>query len=294
MDEKNSDVGAFNNNQDKIINLFKNIDKSVSHRVSMGVVTDKITDDFVLKNDGTAEGFRMTLNKEDLAVTYEDGKWNFGGADADGVYPYVVEYDAETKMIIWTLNVPVENTKPITLSYDLILEDENAESGVYPTNKSAVLDYKSSDGKYEGTFTFEIPEVTYVRLIDITVEKLWEDNDDEEEMRPESVTVNLLQNGQKLKSETLNDAGKWQAAFTDLPEAIIEDGEVVPYEYEIEELEVENYDCEIGGSVEDGFVITNAFNYTSPETGDNGLTAYAAVAIAMLLFGAAVVLKKRA
>ena len=52
--------------------------------------------------------------------------------------------------------------RPITLSYDLILKDEFAIDGnSYDTNKSAVLDYVSTDGKYEGTFTFEVPVVKY-------------------------------------------------------------------------------------------------------------------------------------
>ncbi|MBP5225260.1 MAG: Cna B-type domain-containing protein, partial [Lachnospiraceae bacterium] len=270
--------------------IFNSVKEDILYMVSEGVVTDQITDDFILKNDDNKDGFRMTLSGEALAVTFTDGKWYFGEADTNGVYPYVVEYDKENKTITWTLNVPVENANPITLSYDLILEDENAESGIYPTNVSAVLDYTSTDGQHDGSFEFEIPEVTYVRLIDVTVEKVWEDDDDEEGMRPGEVIVNLLCDGKAADEGTLNAAGNWQYTFTDLPEARFEDGKPVMYEYTVEELEVENYDCEIGGSAEDGFVITNTFTYTPPETGDYGMLAvYAAIAAAaILLFGAAV------
>ena len=157
---ENSDYGAWISNAEQVNALFEGIDNSIRYMVSEGVVTDKITGDFTLKNADNADGFRMTWNKEALAVAYASGKWNFGEIGNDGKYPYVVSYDESKKTITWEINVPVENLKPVTLSYDLII-DEDAENGEYDTNVSAVLEYKSSDGKRDGTYTFEKPVVTY-------------------------------------------------------------------------------------------------------------------------------------
>ncbi|MBQ9815665.1 MAG: Cna B-type domain-containing protein [Lachnospiraceae bacterium] len=252
----NSLFSANKSDATQVEELFKDIDNSIRYMVSKGVVTDQITDSFTLKNSDNADGFRMTLGGEALNVTFADGKWNFGEADAEGVYPYVVEYDLETKTITWTLNVPVENTNPVTLSYDLII-DEESESGFYDTNVSAVLDYVSTDGKRDGTYTFEIPKVSYVRLIDIDVEKQWDDADDQDGKRPESITVNLMDGETVVQSAKITSESDWTYTFTKVPECKIEDSEMQFIAYTVEEEDVDGYVPETSGTKEDGFVIKN-------------------------------------
>ncbi|MBO5518295.1 MAG: hypothetical protein J6A42_09490 [Firmicutes bacterium] len=152
--------------------IFNSVKEDILYMISKGVVTDQITDEFTLKNADNANAFRMTLNGNALNVTFEDGKWNFGEA-VDQVYPYVVEYDADSKTIKWQINVPVENMKPVTLSYDLII-DEDAENDTHDTNVSAILDYTSTDGKSDGSYTFEVPEVTYNAMSSYIVKYLEE------------------------------------------------------------------------------------------------------------------------
>ena len=248
--------------------MFEGIDNDIRYMVSKGVVTDKITSDFTLKNDDNADGFRMTLSGEALPVTFADGKWNFGTADNDGVYPYVVEYDAETKTITWTINVPIENLNPVTLSYDLILR-EDAESAIYPTNISAILDYKSTDGKRDGQFEFPIPEVVYIRNIEVNVEKIWDDDDNADGNRPDSITVVLHNDAgnDDAEAEITENEGEWKVTIGGLPECTYEDGEFTYIHYTLEEVEVENYDTEISGDYLEGFVITNTYNPPTPPTG---------------------------
>lgn len=252
----NSDYSASKSDATQVQDLFKGIDNSIRYMVSKGVVTDQITEDFTLKNADTAEGFSMALSGETLPVSFEDGKWNFGEVSEAARYPYVVEYDAETQTITWTLNVPVENTNPVTLSYDLIL-DEDAESGAYETNVSAVLDYTSTDGKRDGTYTFEVPEVTYIRLISINVEKQWNDENDQDGKRPESITVNLMDGEETVESAAVSEESQWTYCFAQVPESRFVDGEVQRIDYTVEEEALEGYETEIEGSTEDGFVITN-------------------------------------
>lgn len=157
---ENCDNGAIAEEQAQVIDLFSNIDNSIQYMVGSGVVTDKITDEFELDTSAGGCPFKMTKDGESIAASSSgDNSWNFGTA-IDGVYPYVVEYDESSKTIKWTINVPIENLKKITLSYGLILGEEYP-SGTYDTNKSAVLEYTSTDGKYEGEYEFEKPKVTY-------------------------------------------------------------------------------------------------------------------------------------
>lgn len=260
-----SDYSAEITETEELKAAFDAIKEDILYMVSSGTVTDQITDDFTLKNEDNKDAFRMTRSGEALTVTYADGKWNFG-TNVDGVYPYVVEYDADTKTITWTINVPIENANPVTLSYDLILR-EDAGSAFYDTNVSAVLDYVTTDGK-EGSFTFEIPEVSYIRHIDIPVEKIWEDNDNEYDTRPESISVNLLVGEEVVDTAEIKDDGQgnWVYTFEDLPdsELVEKDGEktIKQIEYEVEEPEtVAGYKAPeivvIEGEVEAGVIITN-------------------------------------
>ncbi len=251
----NSKYGASIATASQVEALFTGIDNSIRYMVAEGVVTDQITEDFTLKNPDNADGFRMTLSGTALDVTFEDGKWNFGEANADGVYPYVVEFDASTNTITWTLNVPIENTNPVTLSYDLII-DEDSESGFYDTNVSAVLDYKSSDGTKDGTFTFEIPVVSYIRKIDISVSKLWKDENNQDGKRPGSLTFSLMDGDTVVQTVQTDASAGWIATFTGVPEAKLVDGEMVFIDYTVVEEKVDGYSAEMDETA-DGFVIVN-------------------------------------
>ena len=153
-----SDYAAEITEADNVKTMFDAIKDEIIYMVGSGVVTDKITDEFELDQSAGGCPFKMTKDGESIAASSSgDNSWNFGTA-IDGVYPYVVEYDESSKTIKWTINVPIENLKKITLSYDLILGEEYP-SGTYDTNKSAVLEYTSTDGKHQGEYEFEKPKV---------------------------------------------------------------------------------------------------------------------------------------
>ena len=159
--------------------MFDSISEEILYMIASGTVTDVIPDEFKLVKNGT-DTFRMTLNGEALAATADgESAWNFGES-VEEKYPYRVEYDEAGKEISWIINVPVENAKPVTLSYDLEIA-EDALPGEHDTNVSAVLAYTGSvdeSGVSEsGEYTFEIPTVTYTGRIQVvkTFEGISED-----------------------------------------------------------------------------------------------------------------------
>ena len=282
----NSKFSAKKADAAQISAMFEGIDNSIRYMVSRGVVTDVIKDDFTLKD--IENPFSMTLAGEDLAVTPGDDEntWFFGESFPDTedpdieIFPYEVEYDKDTKTITWTLNVPVENLRQVTLSYPLVLR-EDAESGLYDTNESAVLDYTTTD-EDDGTFTFEIPQVTYIKYIDVDVEKAWDDNDNEDGLRPENVQIAIFADGEEqedLRASLPAQAGadgEWKHTFHVPMNKLVEeteDGETTytfpVIEYDVKELDENaepvddggdfdaNYTASYAGSVEDGFTITN-------------------------------------
>ena len=56
------------------------------------------------------------------------------------------------------------------------------------------------------------PETTSVKGI-----KIWDDGENQDGIRPPSITVNLLANGTKIKSLEVTAANDWKFSFTDLP-----------------------------------------------------------------------------
>lgn len=100
----------------------------------------------------------------------------------------------------------------------------------------------------------------YASQINIPVEKVWNDTNDQDGIRPQSVTVKLLADGKDTeKTLTLNAGNNWQGTFSELDK--YENGREVTYT--IEEVSVTGYEPEISGSSSTGFTITNTH---TPET----------------------------
>ena len=98
--------------------------------------------------------------------------------------------------------------------------------------------------------------------IDIKVTKVWDDEKDRDDKRPESITINLLADGTEVRTISLTaDAnGNWSVlehTFKDLPKNKLVDGKSVEIVYTVEEEEVDNYTTNITGNVENGFIVTN-------------------------------------
>ena len=102
---------------------------------------------------------------------------------------------------------------------------------------------------------------TYTQLVDLAVEKVWNDADDQDGKRPETVTVRLLANGEEVagKTLTLNAANDWAGSFSGLD--VYSEG--VAIVYTVEEADVAGYQPQITGSAATGFTITNTH---TPET----------------------------
>jgi len=100
---------------------------------------------------------------------------------------------------------------------------------------------------------FTITNIHTPEAIEVAITKVWEDNDDQDGIRPESVTVTLYAGDEEIETLTLTADNKWSGKFENLPK--FADGKEI--EYTVEEEEVEGYTAETTGSVENGFTITN-------------------------------------
>lgn len=112
------------------------------------------------------------------------------------------------------------------------------------------------DSEVEGYNVTNTPETT-----EVTVTKFWEDNDDQDGIRPENITLHLYKNVDDTtqvrvyKEPTrvkLNN--KWEYTFSDQPK--YENGKEI--DYTVKEMSVEGYTpSEITGDADKGFKVTN-------------------------------------
>lgn len=115
----------------------------------------------------------------------------------------------------------------------------------------------------ESTFTMEVTSLggavrrvknRPITTIDISVSKAWSDENNQDGIRPDSVTVKLLADGAETnKTVELSAENNWTGNFTDLDE--YQNGQKVTYT--VEEVDTTGYVSAVSGDAETGFVITN-------------------------------------
>ena len=137
----------------------------------------------------------------------------------------------------------VEVTKDNDWSYefkDLEVFDENGKAYVYTVEEEAVEGYTSTVNGFD---------VTNLRVGETSVEgsKTWLDDDSEE--RPETIVVNLLQNGEVIDTQEVSEETEWAYAFNELAKY---DDQGKLYTYTVEEQTPEGYISTV-----DGFDLTN-------------------------------------
>ncbi len=163
---------------------------------------------------------------------------------------------------------------------------ENGVEVVYTVEEEKVEGYTAETEGYDLTNT-HAPELTQ-----IPVSKVWKDTDDKDQIRPDSITVKLLANGEETGLVmTLSAKYDWKGTFAEIP--VYENG--VAIEYTVEEVAVEGYTTTITGNAEEGFVITNSHAVT-PDTGDHSNPGMYAALTGVCAAGlmAMLVLKKKA
>ena len=133
-------------------------------------------------------------------------------------------------------------------------EGEERQEIVYTVEETEVPEGYESRQEGSNIVNTHIPET----LDGVTVEKVWDDDGDRDGLRPESVTVKLLANGEEAASADeahpatptdISEENGWKFTYTGLYK--YEDGEEIEYTADEEEVP-EGYEKSV-----DGLVITN-------------------------------------
>ena len=132
--------------------------------------------------------------------------------------------------------------------------------------------------KENETHVIEI-ENEKIRFTNIDIEKIWKGTPLEE------ISVDLLADGEVIKTVVLNDGNEWKHTFKELDITNAETGEEI--EYTVKEEHLDDYRVSIKGDKEKGFTITNreVGRPILPDTGGLGAMAIIAVVGGLVFIG---------
>ena len=135
-------------------------------------------------------------------------------------------------------------------SFDNLAAYANGQKITYTVTEDAVAGYTSTVDGYNVTNNHTPATVK------VSGTKTWNDNNNQDGIRPSSITVNLLANGQQVASKKVSASDNWQYSFDNL--AAYANGKKITYT--VTEDAVAGYTITV-----DGYNITNTHNPTTPK-----------------------------
>ena len=132
------------------------------------------------------------------------------------------------------------------------LFDANGNEITYTITEDAVTGYTYTVTNKDRAFT--ITNRHTQETFSIPVTKTWEDNGNQDGVRPSAIHVTLMGSDGNVYEANLTAAGKWKYEFKDLPRYWIEG---VAIDYTLSEEAVNGYTYKIEGDANTGFTVTN-------------------------------------
>ena len=201
---------------------------------------------YTVKEVAVPDGYKVTVNDKDkanvvLTNTHEPAttemkvtkKWEDAN-DQDGLRPKSIKvqlYAGDEKV-----GDPVELSadNQWTHTFSKLAEKKAGQAISYRVEEVAVpkgyqVTADTSDPAHTILTNTHTPEV-----IDIPVTKIWNDQDNQDGLRPERIVVHLLANGGEVAQKELTNATDWKETFTGLPK--FKDGKEIVYTLQEEEV----------------------------------------------------------
>ena len=223
---------------------FGNLPESKGGKKIAYTVAEEPVDGYTSAVDGS--NITNTHKVERTSVSVEK-KWS-DASNQDGVRPSSVSVQlyANGKVSGDPVTLDAANSWKHTWS-DL---DKNAagKAIVYTVKEVSIPEGYTSETAGDAASGFIITNKHTPGVTAVCGVKTWDDNDDQDGVRPKSITVDLLADGEKIQSKTVTAADGWRYSFEDLPQ--FKDGKKIIYT--VSEQPVDGYKTTI-----DGTAITN-------------------------------------
>ena len=147
----------------------------------------------------------------------------------------------------------LSNTKDWKYTFKhMPLFDANGNEITYAITEDAVAGYTYTVTNEDRSFTITNSHVQ--ETFNIPVAKTWEDNGNQDGVRPSAIHVTLMGSDGNVYEANLTAAGKWKYEFKDLPRYWMEG---VAIDYTLNEEAVNGYTYKIEGDADTGFTVTN-------------------------------------
>ena len=222
-----------------------------------------VPDGYTVSGDATEENSYTITNTHTPEVTSVNVNkvWNDNN-NQDGIRPTEIEVE------LLKNNQETGNTVILNAdnnwkgTFDNLPVHENGEKITYTVKEITVSGYAVNITQ-NGENNFTITNTHTPGVTSVTVNKVWDDKDDQDGLRPDSIEVELLKNGEPTGNIlTLNEENHWTGTFNNLP--IKENG--VEIEYTVREnTQIEGYTTEITENTESTNSIESADNTNSTE-----------------------------
>ena len=212
-------------------------------------ITYTVTEDAVAGYTSTVDGYNVTNNHTPATVKVSGTKtWNDNN-NQDGIRPSSITVNllANGQQVASKTVSASDNWQ---YSFDNLAAYANGQKITYTVTENAVAGYTSTVDGYNVTNNHTPATVK------VSGTKTWNDNNNQDGIRPSSITVNLLANGQQVASKTVSASDNWQYSFDNL--AAYANGQKITYT--VTENAVAGYTSTV-----DGYNITNTHNPTTPK-----------------------------
>ena len=212
-------------------------------------ITYTVTEDAVAGYTSTVDGYNVTNNHTPATVKVSGTKTWKDNNNQDGIRPSSITVNllANGQQVASKTVSASDNWQ---YSFDNLAAYANGQKITYTVTEDAVAGYTSTVDGYNVTNNHTPATVK------VSGTKTWNDNNNQDGIRPSSITVNLLANGQQVASKTVSASDNWQYSFDNL--AAYANGQKITYT--VTENAVAGYTSTV-----DGYNITNTHNPTTPK-----------------------------
>jgi|GEM_PF-1969964 len=206
-------------------------------------LADDIT--FKIKADGSIDCSSTKTIGDVVVIVMEDElqksltvtkKW-VDNNDNDGTRPASIQVYLRGNMKLYGTKVTLSAANNWTYTWtDLPAYDSSGKEVEYLVYEVEVSGYKFSATADENS-GWLITNTHDDSTVDVSGVKTWDDGNNRDGLRPDSITVNLLRDGTAIDHMTITEADDWSYSWTGLPKY----HEGIAYKYTVTEDAVSNY-----------------------------------------------------
>ena len=212
-------------------------------------------------------GYTKTVEEDTITNTYVPAEttvtvtkaWD-DADDQDGIRPDSIEVQLKADGTDKGDVVELNEENEWTYTWESLPVNADGEAIEYTVDEPTVPEgYTKTVGEVTGDaeegFKVAITNEHVPAETTVTVTKVWDDADDQDGIRPDSVKVQLMANGEESGDPvTLNADNEWTYTWEGI--AVNAGGNAI--EYTVKEIEVpEGYEVKVTGDAEEGFTVTN-------------------------------------